>query len=266
VTKRREKYFVRAVFNENASGLALPGRDGRATGHVPAYHRERTEYSPFCVPNELICATIGRFLGLPIPPFAITHFDGRTYFSSLNFNSNDTGDEPPPVNPAVCAQKLPWLCTGIVFFDILVANPDRHEKNLAVDDVDNPSQLLVYDHDQALFGGGGDPFGIARLNTLWERSGITGGVVTGGVECCLLQSIATVDYFDEWRDRVEDIPDWFVQDVCTEAIKVGIDKRQAQRASEFLVHRKRTIRELVQSCKYVAPLTDTWRPARVLFR
>jgi len=270
VAKKPGQFFYRAKFRENASGLQLPGRDGRALGYVPAYHRVATNYSPFCIPNELICYTLGRFLGLPIPPCSITFFNDQPYFSCLDFNPNENEDEDedetPAINPDVCAVKFPWECTGILFFDILVANPDRHEGNLAVDDIDNPKELIVYDHDQALFGGGNDPIGVPRLRTLWDRPGITGGEATGGSECCLLRSLSTIEYFNEWRNRIEDIPNWFIKDTCNSVIGIGAEKNEAKEVTAFLVHRKNTIRNLVQLCKYAAPLIATWRPDRVLFR
>ena len=55
-------------------------------------------------------------------------------------------------------QRLPDVCTGIVLFDVLIANCDRHDDNLVVDNDIAPREIYVYDHDIALFGywaGGG---------------------------------------------------------------------------------------------------------------
>jgi hypothetical protein len=88
--------------------------------------------SAYCIPNELICGEIGRFIGLPIPPVAIVSLpDGKPYVASLDFNL--TGHEPPPVDVDACVRLLPSLSTGLLLFDIWVANPDRHNGNFAVD-------------------------------------------------------------------------------------------------------------------------------------
>ena len=77
--KRPGKFYYRAVFNEDATGIPHLAVDG-GSGHVPAFHRRATEYSRFCIPNEMICSAMGTFIGLPIPPFSITFFNGEPYF------------------------------------------------------------------------------------------------------------------------------------------------------------------------------------------
>lgn len=259
--KRPGRFYYQAVFYENASGLMLPGADGRAGGFTPAYHRKNIDSSPFCIPNELICAKLGTFLGLPIPPFSITYFEGKPFFSSLNFNPKD--NKLPCIDPIACAAKFPRLCTGILFFDILVANEDRHDGNLAVDNIANPKQIIVYDHEQALFGGGGNYVGVDRLEELQNRLGITGDAVTGGNECCLLKALNTVEYFSEWRERLWDIPDWYIEDTCNAAVGLGIDQTQANAAKRFLIHRKKKIINIIKSCANALSLINNWKPKYV---
>src|SRR3990170_1752400 len=59
---------------------------------------------------------------------------------------------PDDVVPHRCCAALPQICSGILLFDLLVANSDRHVGNLKVDDPDNPLEIDVFDHDRALFG------------------------------------------------------------------------------------------------------------------
>src|SRR5947209_823354 len=66
--------------------------------------------APYCIPNELICGDIGRFLGLPVPPSGIveaSNTTGAPLFASLDFNL--TGNALPPVDPVACFARLPDL-------------------------------------------------------------------------------------------------------------------------------------------------------------
>jgi hypothetical protein len=86
------------------------------------------------VPNELICAEIGRFLCLPVSPEGIIHAPNVTpedWFASLDFNL--TGTALPPVDTAACVASLPDPSAGLLLFDILIANCDRHRGSFAVD-------------------------------------------------------------------------------------------------------------------------------------
>ena len=169
----RPKHHFRALF------FSSPDACGRAHGSTQAWHKTAWSGSPYCIPNELISAQIGQFLKLPIPPFAITYSeDNDYYFSSLDFNFDR--DQLPPVEPDLCWEHLPRLCSGVMLFDILIANEDRHDENLVIDNVIKPSFMRVFDHDQALFGGGGNLAGTNRLTQLHDRLGVSGGVITGG--------------------------------------------------------------------------------------
>jgi hypothetical protein len=260
MAKRKGKFFNRAIFRQDDTGaFLLPGPDGRVIGFAEAWHRKNVDYSPYCIPNELICAKIGTFLGLDIPAHAISYFENEPYFSSLNFNPGEV--RPPHIDPSACVASLPRVCTGVLFFDILIANNDRHDENLAVDNVAKPRQLVVYDHDQALFGSDG----VSRLKEMRDRLGITGSPKTGGNACCFLNSLETVEYFDEWRARIAEIPAWFIEDVCNAAIGLGINPSQAKEAQNFLVHRRTELRRIIKESGRGIPLFDKWRPQNVLF-
>jgi len=157
VGKRRSRFIYRACFRpnqlEDMNQLGdSPSVDGRVLGYAQTWHRVNPDYNNRCIANEYISGRIGIFLGLPIPPFAITHDkDENVYFSSLDFNFNRA--ILPPIVPDRCVACLPELCTGILLFDILIANEDRHEANLVTDSVSSPKFIHVYDHDQALLSG-----------------------------------------------------------------------------------------------------------------
>ena len=93
------------------------------TGHLKSKVKNNEE-NKYCISNEFICAEIGRFIGLPIPPCGIVYAKEHSvkhWFASLNFNL--TADELPAIDSQKCADDLPDLSTGLILFDIWIANP-----------------------------------------------------------------------------------------------------------------------------------------------
>ena len=241
----RRKLVIRAGIKLDQLGFGQALRSGKLDGDVPARHKWPWEGSPYCIANEFICGKIADYLALPIPPFAITYspsIPGGTVFSSLNFNFD--GRNLRPVLPETCVQNMPDVCAGIVLFDILVANCDRHDENLAVDDLQNPRGIQMFDHDVALFGcekGGG----IKRLNELQSRLGISGGSVSQGNRHVLLDHLTSTEHFGQWIDAIYGVPHSFVERMCKEATRFGITKAEADRATKFLNMRKADLRGII---------------------
>jgi hypothetical protein len=243
----RKKYHLRTLFHDGRDGKV--DCFGRAFGYVEAWHKRPHDASPYCIANEFICGEIGRFLQLPIPAFGITvSSESEYFFTSLNFNFGRT-EEIPPIQPDLTWEHLPRLCTGVLLFDILVANCDRHDKNLAVDSVMEPKSLLVFDHDQALFGGG-DPNlrGNPRLDAVENRLAVSNGTVTGGNRHCLLDQMNTALHVDEWLSRIHSLPEWLLNTICDTARTYGLSSDESKRAASFLNHRKLNIDLLLKSC------------------
>lgn len=246
------KYYYRAYFRPDGLDVfkgfdrALDG-NGRGQGYAVAWHRANWEFSPFAIWNELICGELGRFLRLPIPPFAMTRStlqDKARLFSSLDFAS--TRARLPRIIPEFCVQRLEPLCAGVLVFDILIANEDRHDENLVVDQVMQPREMHVFDHDQALLGGCRLK-GLERLTELRDRLGITGSTVTGGNRHVFIDLITRYASFGEWCDRLRAIPDWFIDSVCTEARAHGLDPQLSQEVAYFLKYRRDRIHDIVES-------------------
>ncbi|MBN2476463.1 MAG: hypothetical protein JXB62_17750 [Pirellulales bacterium] len=105
--------------------------------------------NPYLIANEWIAGSVAQFLGLPVPPFALMRKrDRRTVmFASISFEGETT---PRDVEPSVLWAKHPRLCTGILLFDILIANCDRHAGNIKVDNRIAPKKVHVFDHEHAL--------------------------------------------------------------------------------------------------------------------
>ncbi len=264
----RPKHHHRAVFFPNAAAAGAEGPDayGQGLGSTQAWHKTNREHNPYCVTNELISAEIGSFLRLPIPPFAITYgADGTCFFSSLYFNFDR--EQLPPVDPEQAWAHLPELCAGVVVFDILIGNCDRHDENLVVDQVTGPRTMQVFDHDQALLGGG-DPAlrGRDRLTALQNGMGISGGDLTKGNRHCLLDVIDSADHFDEWFRRIDALPDFLIEDSCRKARDYGLSAAEEKATREFLTWRRRQIRQIVSD--HAAEFTGikSWPSDGRLFR
>jgi hypothetical protein len=236
---KRPKY--RVVYQEEEQ---VVGRGDGRYGTVQTFLKACSNTSPYCVPNELICGEIGRFLRLPIPPLGIvdsTVGHPRHLFASLRFAE----EVRPGVNPERCVASLPSLCAGVLAFDILIANEDRHDENLAVDSMSKPKTLYVFDHDVALFGwdkGGGKQ----RLTRLFTRLGVSGGTQTKGNRHCFLDLINSAEHLLHWVERIRTIPTWFIAEICREAVGLGIDTGEADAAIEFLKYRRNSMDTIIQ--------------------
>jgi hypothetical protein len=244
---RSSKHYYLAVFDSDAESFGGAVNDGSGYGFVLARHKRNHRLSPFCIVNEVISSAIGNFLNLPVPPYAITRAKNRrVYFSSLNFNF--AMEELPPVMPEQLWKHLPMLATGVVLFDILIANNDRHDKNLVVDHLHGPRDLKVFDHDQSLLGGGFPVKGIRRLNTAMNRLVINGGPPLSGARHCLLDVIDSPEHFGVWCHRIETIPGWFLDETCNYLAVSGFTKKKiAKRIASFLKHRRTIFRDILKA-------------------
>jgi hypothetical protein len=112
-----------------------------------AFGKSPSDVSPYLIANEWIAASIAQFLQLPIPPFSIM---GRKrpqsrMFASYSFDGVRKNDKKTvPANPDALYKAFPDACTGIVLFDILIANFDRHARNIRVDKPDKPTTRFTF--------------------------------------------------------------------------------------------------------------------------
>jgi len=90
--------------------------------------KKATAAEPHIVGNELVCNMIARTLLLPCPPGALLQKNGEVYFCSLDFNT--AGQGLPPFSPRAVTGALPELSWGVLLFDVLVMNGDRHASRL----------------------------------------------------------------------------------------------------------------------------------------
>jgi HipA-like kinase len=263
VAKKERPYLYRTFFKPDQLADAFkhwqrgPDAGGRGLGYAQAWHRANTAASPYCVANEFISGRIGNMLGLPIPPFAITHgADARIFFSSLDFNFNR--ERLPPVVPEQCVENLPELSAGVLVFDILVANEDRRDENLLVDKVSKPAEMIVFDHDQAIFGGCVLK-GVGRLRKLRDELGVTGKKPMQGCRQIFLDLIDRAELLDPWIERVSQIPEWFIDDTCTiAATELGVTDEERLESREFLLHRRNNLEQIVRNNRAEFSAIKNW--------
>jgi len=138
------------------------------------------------------------------------------------------------------------LSAGLLLFDILIANCDRHRGNFAVDFFATPATMSVFDHSHALFGyTAGD--GCGRLRELRDRLACSGGTLTAANRHCMLDVIACDNDFAEWVERIQAIPDFFIEELCRDAAEFGLTTEEVNEAIGFLKHRRNTLPAIVQT-------------------
>jgi hypothetical protein len=168
-------------------------------------------------------------------------------FASLRFGTRDV--LPNDCRPLECVSQLKRLCTGIIVFDILIANEDRHRENIKVDDPIAPRKLWVIDHERALLGDR-KSLSLDRLGRLQYKLGISGH--------CLARCLDTAEFFEEWAQYVSFIPWPSIHGLCKEASHLGASKALSDRLWEFLEYRHRKILEIVNQNHDFFPFIDNW--------
>ncbi len=200
--------------------------------------------APYCVANEYVANQLASLLHLPTPPGYIQRDDqGMAHFISMNFNPR--GTNLPPIFPPLVFAKLPEVAAGVVVFDVLIGNRDRHQSNLAFDQITN--HLAVFDHSHSLFGiRPGD--GEANLNWL---AGVMGIVQEpdpwgyAGNRQCLLDAINRCDLLSKWIAKVSTIPDFFIDDLCEHVTKIGVTDGESAALGVYLKNRRSTLDRLL---------------------
>lgn len=223
------------------------GVTGSVVVEVNAIAKKNSDANPYCVANEYICAYLGGMLGLPVAPVSfISHSgpDAQTYVASLDFNL--AGEALPPVEASDCITHALELSTGLIIFDVLIANQDRHRGNLSLDLSKRPPQLDIFDHSHALFGNKMD-FAKERLQTFRDNLGIVKQKSCFvGNRHCLLDHINSGDHFKHWIDRVKQIPSFVIDDLCDKVIGLGPNAADIEEAKSFLKYRTQNMNNILR--------------------
>ena len=244
-------YRVAAVGSQLGIGVA-----GSIHLRIDAVGKENGTNAPYCIPNELICAQLATHLRLPVPPSALVKSTSvAPMFASLNFNMS--GNSLPPADPARCYSLSPIYSTGLLLFDILVANSDRHAGNLAIDAASKPPQLHIFDHSHALLGNAQDR-GVDRLHAMTDRLAVTGGLFTGGNRHCLLDVVDSDRHFPLWIDRITKLPDFQIEEACIDARPLGLSAPETDACERFLKRRRDEYAKLINDNRSEFSAIATW--------
>jgi len=210
---------------------------------IAAVGKCNSPQNPYVVPNEIIAAEIGHYLRLPIPPWCVvTGPAGNPHFASLDFNL--TGNSLPPIIPPAFYTEFREHTGAVVAFDVYIANSDRHAGNLSADYAGK--QFNVFDHSHVLLSGT-NPQGKDRL--LAVDPSLVVDASLGGSKHCLLNYVDDDGLFAIALERIESIPDWFIEDVVTSAASYGLDVGEADALVAFLKKRRRDVRSLLSGNK-----------------
>jgi len=222
------------------------------TRHVTmrGFGKPNSAQYPYCVANEYVASRLGILVGLPIPPGAVV-----TGPSSSGSNQDrawvtlafrPTGEKPPPIDPPAVVASLPRIAAGLVIFDLLIANEDRHSGNLAF--IAHPPRLDVFDHSHALFGPSTD--GPSRLAQVRDRLVIDGSPLTN--RQCLLNHLKLVDDIRHWVAEIQGlVSDAHLKLIGHEVNELGLVPNRAESDSlvDFLTHRRDALETLIEQNK-----------------
>lgn len=221
--------------------------------HLEAIGKANAAGSPYCVPNEIIAAEIGRRVRLPVPPCCVvTDGQGKAFFASLSFNL--TGNTLPPIIPADFATAFGAAIADIIVFDIYICNSDRHAGNLTAD-YTAPARFNVFDHSHAVLGGH-NPMGGGRLVAAQNALVIDGGI--GGNRHCLIDRVTDDRWFDKTLRRIEGLEDYFINELVSDVAEYGLSAQEVTELTAFLLARRASVRGLISANKAAFPGIAQW--------
>jgi hypothetical protein len=198
---------------------------------VAGVAKKATAGEPYIVANEIFCNSIARILLLPCPPGATLDKEGEPYFFSLDFNL--AGQALPPASASAIVALDPRLAWGIILFDTLVMNGDRHGMNIAHDTT--TQKVQIFDHSHAFLRPQGDITATLAAND--------GNICIGGH--CLAAEINTVDGLEMWIDRISKIPDYFIDGLIEASLLVGLPEAHKNECADFMKKRRSTILDII---------------------
>jgi hypothetical protein len=220
------KYKIWAVGNPVQDGVS-----GSVHVGVAAVAKKSNVAEPNIVLNELACNLLARALFLPCPPGVLLEHSGDTYFCSMNFNLAGQALPPTPVQTVVDEQ--PELCWGVLLFDVLMMNPDRHNRNLAYDR--QSKKVQIFDHSRAFLPLKQDIDSVVAANA--GRLGFQNH--------CLRTEMSSMQGFDLWCSRVKALPDYMIEETISALCDIGFPADKRQVAVDFIRLRRDGIDDLI---------------------
>jgi hypothetical protein len=216
---------------------------------LEGYAKRNSPTQPYLVANEYVASRIGQLLGLPVPPGA--PIEGRKAgepgWVTLSFSGSE--ELLPPANASQVVREVPRLAAGVLVFDLLIANTDRHPGNLSF--LPPKRRLDVFDHSHALFGI--RPGQIQEHFRVLQDDFAIHGIAAPGEPFanrhCLLDALsdprAILTWADEARHRISKR---FLNEICQEvgSLGVGVKREDAIALYGFLTHRRDSLHTLIR--------------------
>jgi hypothetical protein len=188
---------------------------------------KRSETNPYEIANEIIGLRLGQALNLPIPPGVVVTEGGQQFFCSMFFGGS--GHQLPPADAEQVAIAHSHLAVGIVLFDCWICNPDRHDGNISLNET--TQEITLFDHGHSLLGDHGDVYQQYANRLCIDNH-------------CVAAELRAFSGFDDWLDRICDIPRWYVKEIVHDATVIGVSDEQADLLSIFLLARREQLRSL----------------------
>jgi hypothetical protein len=185
---------------------------------------------PLLVINELMAFRIGMLLGLPVIPGVVLSDGNRTTYLSLRFGPEN--EKPPAIIPDELVTDEPELACGVVAFDCLIANADRHDRNLAYQR--ELIALSLFDHDRALFG----KTGTSRLTQLANEHCLEAH--------CVAQVLTDGSNFRPWMHRLADLKSYQLEAIVAASAREADIGTSAKDAADILCRRRDAVGAMLQ--------------------
>jgi hypothetical protein len=245
------------------------GASGTVFTDLSGYAKLPTTQAPFVVVNEFVAWRLASAAGLPVPPGALlgNHPDGVVGWVTLSYLASHS--VPPPVSPESVVKSFPELAAGVVVFDFIIANTDRHAGNLAL--VTGPvlatggpkvrERLEVFDHSHAVVNNGqhnNNQSPQDYLNALKDQFVIGNN--------CLLAHLTSAEDLLAWCLRLSRLlTDEVIRETCEEAAMItsGFTPDDASVLSDFLMSRRDTAAGVLRThaAQFPAVSAADWKAA-----
>lgn len=241
-----------------------PASDRTIRVELEGFGKQATEGAPNVVANEFVAFRIGSLMGLPVVPGAPMLVPPSRDVAWVSLALEGAVDRTPPsARPERIAAEYPEEAAGTVVFDLLIANHDRHRRNLACRSAGRKhSRLGLFDHDYALWGnsagGPREHLEYVGRNFMLQGTSMTGGRLN---RHCLLDHVDDHQKLMAWCDRAAElVSDAVIARICGEAAELpgpGPDADDARALQQLLRLRRASLRDLVNQNIDEFPSVDT---------
>jgi hypothetical protein len=239
--------------------LAAPTRGG-VNQSIDAEIRgiaKTNDISEYTIANEIVAARLGQALGLPIPAGVVAEdSSAKLYYFSLDVSK--TGHSLPPIHPPDLLAQDPFHAAGCVIFDIYIANEDRHAGNLSLDPAFSPPRLSLFDHGHSLLGPNSGQ-ASTRLPQVAASPGCLGPPNEPGNRQAILDHLTSAVDIDRWIARVEQLPDYVLEDACSQlSAELNVTAQLRDELEVWLKARKTSLRGIVTSHRAEFHSVTSW--------